>query len=152
MKADRGRRTSCPLAFASSCLAFNVPATTPRPDSTSAWPRDPALDPSRGISLRAWKFRGLRPRTTMGAVMDSVKTTFELLASVPYTLRCSTKCCCSSFRRPLFAVALLGLSLGQGGKGGFSSHSELQPPPANRVHGEIAFCIWALVLEGNQGE
>lgn len=53
VKADRGSRTSWPLAFASSCLALRAPATTPRPDSTNAWPREPALDPSRGISFRA---------------------------------------------------------------------------------------------------
>lgn len=83
------------------------PVTTPIPVSTSDWPLEPALDPSSGISLRDWKLRGLRPRTTIGAVVYSVRTTLELSARVPWTLRWRTKCCWSSLRRPLFAVALL---------------------------------------------
>ncbi len=93
--------------LALSCgLIDKGPATMPRPVSTRACPREPALDPSRGISFLAWKFRGLLPRTTIGAVVDSVRTALDPLDSVPTTLRCSTKCCWSSFRRPLFAVAL----------------------------------------------
>lgn len=80
------------LALASG-LMVRALATTPRPVSTSDWPLEPALEPSRGISLRAWKLRGLRPLTTMGAVVDSVRTTFELSVKVPRTLRCRTKCC-----------------------------------------------------------
>lgn len=42
----------------------------------------------------------------MGAVVLSVRTTLDPFVRVPTTLRCSTKCCWSSFRLPLFAVAL----------------------------------------------
>lgn len=59
----------------------------PSPVSTNACPREPALDPKRGISFRAWKFRGLRPRTTIGAVVDSVRTTFDPFAKVPTTFK-----------------------------------------------------------------
>ena len=77
-----------PLALGTGAVfMLKVPATTPRPVSTRACPLEPALDPKRGISLRAWKLRGLRPRTTMGAVVDSVNTTLVLLASVAYTFR-----------------------------------------------------------------
>lgn len=70
------------LGLASCGFMLSVPATTPRPVSTSAWPLEPALEPKSGISLRAWKLRGLRPRTTIGAVVDSVMTVFVLLANV----------------------------------------------------------------------
>lgn len=103
VKADRGTSMFSVLALS---LIVNGPATIPNPVSTRAWPLDPALDPNRGISFLAWKFRGLLPRTTIGAVDDSVKTTLLPLPRVPITFRCSTKCCCNSFRRPLFAVAL----------------------------------------------
>jgi hypothetical protein len=106
VKAVRGSCASMPLGLASWCFALKGPATTPNPVSTRACPREPALDPNRGISLRAWKLRGLRPRTTIGAVVDSVRTVLVPLANVATTFRCSTKCCWSSFRRPLFAVAL----------------------------------------------
>lgn len=105
VKDERGTCMSTLLAFA-SCRRLRALATTPKPVSTKAWPLEPALDPSKGISLRAWKLRGLRPRTTMGAVVDSDRTTLELSARVPKTLRCRTKCCWSSFLRPLLAVAL----------------------------------------------
>lgn len=78
---------SNPLALASCGLAANGPATMPSPVSTKAWPLDPALDPNRGISFLAWKLRGLRPRTTMGAVVDSVSTILLPLAKVATTLR-----------------------------------------------------------------
>ena len=89
VKADRGTCISTlPLdLFSCCCFMLSVPATTPRPFSTRAWPLEPALDPSRGISLRAWKFRGLRPRTTIGAVTDSDKVTLELFERVACTLR-----------------------------------------------------------------
>lgn len=106
VKAERGICISNPLALASCGFTANGPATIPNPVSTKAWPLEPALEPSRGISFLAWKLRGLRPRTTMGAVVDSVSTTLLPLASVATTLRWSTKCCCSSFLLPLFAVAL----------------------------------------------
>lgn len=105
VKADLG--TSMFNALALSCgLIAKGPATIPSPVSTSACPLDPALEPKSGISFLAWKFLGLRPLTTMGAVVASVRTIFVPFASVPTTLRWSTKCCWSSFRRPLFAVAL----------------------------------------------
>jgi hypothetical protein len=107
VKAVRGSCMSIPLAFASCGFTDSGPATIPKPVSTRACPREPALDPNRGISFLAWKFRGLRPRTTIGAVVVSVRTTFDPLVRVAMTLRWSTKCCCSSFRRPLFAVALI---------------------------------------------
>ena len=83
---------STPLGF-SPGFAARGPATIPRPVSTRAWPREPALDPRRGISLRAWKFRGLLPRTTIGAVVDSVNTDLDPFAKVPTTFKCRTKCC-----------------------------------------------------------
>lgn len=110
VNAERGICMSNPLALASCGLIANGPATMPSPVSTKAWPLEPALDPSRGISFLAWKLRGLRPRTTMGAVVASVSTILLPLANVPTTLRWSTKCCWSSFRRPLFAVALCQVS------------------------------------------
>lgn len=75
-----------PLGF-SPGFAAKGPATIPRPVSTKAWPRDPALEPRSGISLRAWKFRGLLPRTTIGAVVDSVNTVFDPFARVAITFR-----------------------------------------------------------------
>ena len=151
MKADRGIDMSIPLAFASWCLPLKVPATTPKPDSTSAWPREPALEPSKGISFRAWKFRGLRPRTTMGAVVDSAMTTLELLESVATTLRCKTKCCWSSFLRPLLAVALTLRQLYQLPWRDRNAHSELQPPPSYRIHGKFPIRIRIILLERDQG-
>ena len=103
-----------PRLLVSPCLTFKALAITPTPVSTRAWPRDPALEPRSGISLRAWKFRGLRPRTTIGAVVDSDKTTLLPSDKVPNTLRCNTKCCCSSLRLPLFAVALGSIRLSAG--------------------------------------
>lgn len=99
---------STPLGF-SPGLTVKGPATMPSPVSTRACPRDPALDPRSGISFRAWKFRGLLPRTTIGAVVDSVSTDFDPFARVAITFRWRTKCCCSSFLLPLFAVALFRL-------------------------------------------
>lgn len=107
VNAVLGSSRPSPLSFGSWGFTASGPATMPRPVSTSAWPREPALDPRSGISLRAWKFRGLRPLTTIGAVVDSARATFVPFANDPITLRCSTKCCCSSFRLPLLAVALL---------------------------------------------
>jgi len=105
VNVDRGTSRFNDLVL--SC-GFTVkgPATIPSPVSTRAWPLDPALDPKRGISFLAWKLRGLLPRTTIGAVVASLIVTFVPLDKVPITLRCRTKCCCSSFRRPLLAVAL----------------------------------------------
>lgn len=114
VKPVLGRFRSTGRGFDSAGFAVNGPATIPSPVSTRAWPRDPALEPSRGISFLAWKFRGLRPRTTIGDVVASVSTTLDPLASVPTTLRCNMKCCCSSFRLPLFAVALQTLDLAKG--------------------------------------
>lgn len=106
VNAVRGSSRFTGLAFASCGFTANGPATIPSPVSTRAWPLEPALDPSSGISFRAWKFRGLRPRTTIGAVVASVKTTLDPLVKVPITFKWRTKCCWSSFLRPLFAVAL----------------------------------------------
>lgn len=68
-------------------------------------------DPTKGISFRAWKFLGLRPRTTMGAVEFSEMFNFVPFANVPMTFKCSVKCCCNSRLRPLFAVAILNCNL-----------------------------------------
>lgn len=92
VKDERG--SSSAIALALSCvLTVKGPATIPIPVSTRAWPRDPALEPNKGISFLAWKLRGLRPRTTIGEVVDSARTTFEPLANVAIALRCKTKCC-----------------------------------------------------------
>lgn len=93
VKAVRGKSRFSGLVFESWGFADNGPATIPSPVSTRAWPLEPALDPNSGISFLAWKFRGLRPRTTMGAVVLSVRTTLEPFVRVPTTLRCKTKCC-----------------------------------------------------------
>lgn len=111
VNAVRGNSMFSGLAFTSCGLIARGPATMPSPVSTRAWPLEPALEPSSGISFLAWKFRGLRPRTTMGAVAASVSTTLEPFANVPITFRCTTKCCCSSFLLPLLAVALRGIIL-----------------------------------------
>ena len=108
VKAVRGNSRFSPRTLESCGFTASDPATMPSPVSTSACPRDPALDPKSGISFLAWKFRGLRPLTTIGAVVDSVRMTLVPFASVPTTFRCSTKCCCSSFLLPLLAVALFG--------------------------------------------
>jgi hypothetical protein len=105
VKAVRGS-SALTIRDLSCGLAVKGPAIIPSPVSTSDCPLDPALEPSSGISFLAWKFRGLRPRTTMGDVVASASTVLVPLLSVPTTLRCSKKCCCSSFLRPLFAVAL----------------------------------------------
>ena len=106
VKAVRGSSKLSALAFGSPGLMVKGPATIPSPVSTSAWPLDPADDPRRGISFRAWKFRGLRPRTTIGAVVASRSTALLPFARVATILRWSTKCCCNSFLLPLLAVAL----------------------------------------------
>lgn len=106
VNALRGTCISKPLNLASSGLADRGPATIPNPVSTNACPLDPALDPSRGISFRAWKFLGLLPRTTIGEVMYSLRTILFPFVKVATILRCRMKCCCSSFLLPLFAVAL----------------------------------------------
>ena len=76
-----------PLALPSCCFMERAPATTPSPVSTKAWPLEPALDPNRGISFLAWKFRGLLPLTTIGAVVDSVSVTLVPSVKVPITFR-----------------------------------------------------------------
>jgi hypothetical protein len=43
------------------------------PFSIRACPREPALEPNNGISFLVEKFRGLLPRTTMGAVVLSAR-------------------------------------------------------------------------------
>jgi hypothetical protein len=68
-------------------LRMTACATMPWPVSTRVCPREPALDPSSGISFRAWKFRGLLPRTTIGAVVISESTSFCPLANVPWSFR-----------------------------------------------------------------
>lgn len=93
VNAVRGSSIFSGRALTSCGLMDSDPATIPSPVSTKACPRDPALDPSSGISLRAWKLRGLRPRTTIGAVVASLSTTFEPFVSDAITLRCTTKCC-----------------------------------------------------------
>jgi len=106
VKAVRGSSMFEGLALTSCALIESGPATMPSPVSTRACPREPALDPNSGISFLAWKFRGLRPRTTIGAVWASLNTVLVPFASVAMTFKCTTKCCCSSFLLPLFAVAL----------------------------------------------
>lgn len=168
VNAVRGNSRFIPRTLVSCGFTAREPATMPSPVSTRAWPRDPALDPRSGISFLAWKFRGLRPLTTIGAVVDSVRTTFVPFVSVPTTFRCSTKCCCSSFRLPLLAVALYleksGLSVYRRGfnrleqKMGPSCspvchlHPELQTPPPDRVHGVLAVGLLPVVRERNQGQ
>lgn len=87
VNAVRGSSMLRGLAFTSCGLIARGPATMPSPVSTRACPRDPALDPRSGISFLAWKLRGLRPRTTIGAVAASVSTTFDPFANVPMTFR-----------------------------------------------------------------
>lgn len=106
VNAVRGSSMFKGLALTSWGLIDNGPATIPRPVSTRAWPLEPALEPRSGISFLAWKFRGLRPRTTIGAVAASLITTLVPFDKVPIIFRCTTKCCWSSFLLPLFAVAL----------------------------------------------
>ena len=57
-------------------------------------------------SLRCWKFLGLRPRTTMADDLISAIETLSPVDKVATRFSLATKCCCSSFRRPLFAVAI----------------------------------------------
>ena len=57
-------------------------------------------------SFRCWKFLGLRPRTTMADDLTSAIETFTPVVKVAIRFSLTTKCCCSSFRRPLFAVAI----------------------------------------------
>lgn len=80
-----------------------IPATV----FTSGGPPREAEEPKRGISFLDWKFLGLRPRTTMGAVVVSQTLTFASFARVATTSRCKVKCCWSSRLRPLLAVAIL---------------------------------------------
>lgn len=120
----------------------------PSPVSTSACPLDPALDPNNGISFRAWKFRGLLPLTTIGAVVASVSTIFVPSVSVPMTFKCTTKCCCSSFRLPLLAVALENRQ-----KENLKAvcvvhlHSELKTPPSYWIDGVFPVCLCSVILE-----
>lgn len=95
VKADRGtsKLETRGLESYGGLFKMTAWATIPWPVSTKVCPREPALDPSRGISFLAWKFRGLLPRTTIGAVVSSERTSFCPLASVPWSFRCSTKCC-----------------------------------------------------------
>jgi len=62
-------------------------------------------DPFTGVSFLDLKLRGLLPRTITGPDVTSHRQTLPPVASVAINLRRTTKCCCSSFRRPLFAVA-----------------------------------------------
>lgn len=88
MNADRGTCISSdPRSALGSAFASGGPAMTPTPVSTSTCPLEPVLDPNRGISLRVEKFRGLRPRTTIGAVVDSAMVIVELSLNVAMTLR-----------------------------------------------------------------
>ena len=64
-----------------------------------------ALSPT-ARSLRCEKFLGLRPRTTMAADLTSAIETLSPVDKVATSFSLATKCCCSSFRRPLFAVAI----------------------------------------------
>jgi len=61
-------------------------------------------------SFFGWKFLGLRPRTTMAADMASAMGTLFPLDSVATSLSLATKCCWSSLRRPLLAVAIRNCS------------------------------------------
>lgn len=146
------------LALTSWGFIVRGPATMPKPVSTRACPLEPALDPRRGISFLAWKFLGLRPRTTMGAVVASVSTTLDPFVRVPITFRCTTKCCCSSFLLPLFAVALDNRPVSCYSLGcspnlvNVSLHSELQTPPPDRVYCVLSVALRAIVLEWNKRE
>ena len=64
-----------------------------------------ALSPT-ARSRRCEKFLGLRPRTTMAADFTSAIETLSPVDKVAMSFSLATKCCCSSFRRPLFAVAI----------------------------------------------
>ena len=67
--------------------------------------------PFKGRSFRDWKFLGLRPRTIIAPDCTSHIDILPPVASVASTFSRTTKCCCSSFRRPLFAVAIRNCSL-----------------------------------------
>ncbi len=54
--------------------------------SSGGCPREEE-DPTRGISFRAWKFLGLRPLTTIGAVEVSQTLSFVPFAKVPTTFK-----------------------------------------------------------------
>lgn len=147
VNAVRGSSMFKGLALTSWGLIDKGPATIPSPVSTRAWPLEPALEPRSGISFLAWKFRGLRPRTTIGAVAVSVSTTLEPFVRVPIILRCTTKCCWSSFLLPLLAVALdsfcqyFSRSVPRYLHGVSNLHAELQSSPPDRVHCVLPICL-----------
>lgn len=64
----------------------------------------------RGTSFLAAKLRGLLPRTITAPERDSAIENFSPVDTVAITFRCSVKCCCSSFLRPLLAVAIRNCS------------------------------------------
>lgn len=68
------------------------------------------LSPPTARSFLCWKFRGLRPRTTMAADFASAMDTLVPLDSVAISFSLATKCCWSSLRRPLLAVAIRNCS------------------------------------------
>jgi len=51
LNVNEERGTCISMLLALSCFKLMALATTPSPVSTKAWPREPALEPSRGISL-----------------------------------------------------------------------------------------------------
>ena len=67
--------------------------------------RGAPLSPPTGCSFRVAKLRGLRPRTMMELDLASATAIFAPVVRVAINLILSVKCCCSSRRRPLFAVA-----------------------------------------------
>lgn len=89
VKADRGTSRLDRRGRESYGGLFRITAwaTIPCPVSTSVCPREPALDPKSGISFLAWKFLGLLPRTTMGAVVNSERTSFCPFARVPWSFK-----------------------------------------------------------------
>jgi hypothetical protein len=66
--------------------------------------------PLMGKSFLDWKLRGLRPRTIMGPEWASAMEILAPVERVATIFRRTTKCCCSSFRRPLLAVAIRNCS------------------------------------------
>lgn len=68
------------------------------------------LSPPTARSFLCWKLRGLRPRTTIAADLASAMETLLPFESVATSLSVAMKCCWSSLRRPLLAVAIRNCS------------------------------------------
>ena len=91
--------------------------------------------PLMGRSLRAWKLRGLLPRTIIAPECTSHIGTLTPLARVAITFNRTTKCCCSSFLLPLFAVAIRNCSRFQ--LIGKLTYSESMSCPVDRSSGYV---------------